>query len=133
MTCCPRHDAGYPCPHTPSSERDDLVRTLAAERTGRRSRHARLLRRRRNARRAQELRAALLPASCAYCGGVATEVDHVTPLARGGTDDLANVVPCCRRCNAEKSDMTPDEWRSWRIEEGRPWPPTRRLTLEVPA
>jgi 5-methylcytosine-specific restriction endonuclease McrA len=64
---------------------------------------------------------------------VATEVDHLFPLARGGTDVLANVVPCCRRCNAEKSDMTLDEWRAWRIERGRPWPPVRWLTLEVRA
>ena len=39
---------------------------------------------------------------CAYCGDEATQVDHVIPRVDGGTDDLDNLVACCRRCNLLK-------------------------------
>lgn len=42
--------------------------------------------------------------TCAYCGDVANEVDHVHPRSKGGTDDLDNLVACCRRCNILKKD-----------------------------
>jgi len=29
-------------------------------------------------------------------------IDHVIPSSRGGSDDLDNLVGCCRRCNASK-------------------------------
>lgn len=41
---------------------------------------------------------------CAYCGGVATSVDHVIAKARGGSDDDANLVAACLSCNARKRD-----------------------------
>jgi len=40
---------------------------------------------------------------CAYCGRYAGTVDHVTPLADHGTDDLANLVACCSACNSRRS------------------------------
>ncbi len=39
---------------------------------------------------------------CAYCGAPASTVDHVLPLARGGTSDVDNLVPCCSRCNSSR-------------------------------
>ena len=42
--------------------------------------------------------------TCAYCGEVATGVDHIVPRARGGADTDDNVVPCCIRCNRAKND-----------------------------
>lgn len=33
----------------------------------------------------------------------ATEVDHVTPKAEGGTDDLSNLQGLCPECHAAKS------------------------------
>jgi 5-methylcytosine-specific restriction endonuclease McrA len=39
---------------------------------------------------------------CAYCGQAANEVDHVQPRVQGGTDDLDNLVACCRMCNLRK-------------------------------
>lgn len=49
---------------------------------------------------------------CAYCGDIyATSVDHVIPVARGGTDTVDNVVSACVRCNGRKGDRTPEEWR----------------------
>jgi len=29
-------------------------------------------------------------------------IDHVIPKAKGGTDELDNLVPSCRRCNSRK-------------------------------
>ena len=39
---------------------------------------------------------------CHYCGKPARTVDHVLPVAAGGTDDPSNLVAACRRCNARK-------------------------------
>jgi CRISPR/Cas system Type II protein with McrA/HNH and RuvC-like nuclease domain len=37
-------------------------------------------------------------------------LDHVVPLSRGGKDSYFNVVLCCKKCNAEKDDLTYDEF-----------------------
>ncbi|HET7454794.1 MAG TPA: HNH endonuclease [Solirubrobacterales bacterium] len=49
--------------------------------------------------------------TCRYCGGEATEVDHVAPRARGGATSPSNLVAACRRCNKTKGIRTPEEWR----------------------
>ena len=41
---------------------------------------------------------------CWYCGGVATETDHVVAKANGGTDDPENLVAACKPCNVAKRD-----------------------------
>ena len=41
---------------------------------------------------------------CAYCGAEAGTVDHLLPKAKGGSDDPANLVACCTRCNSTKQD-----------------------------
>lgn len=50
--------------------------------------------------------------TCRYCGGKAPDViltvDHVLPVALGGTDDPSNLVAACRDCNAGKSSTAPD-------------------------
>lgn len=43
---------------------------------------------------------------CAYCTARATCLDHVTPISRGGTNAIANLVPACRSCNSSKRDRT---------------------------
>ena len=30
------------------------------------------------------------------------EMDHITPLSKGGDHTASNIVPCCRSCNAKK-------------------------------
>lgn len=46
---------------------------------------------------------------CKYCGNSPTVsplvVDHVIPVAKGGTDDPANLVASCVDCNSGKSDV----------------------------
>jgi len=39
------------------------------------------------------------------------EMDHYIPRKKGGTDDLANLVPCCASCNSLKKDKTVEEFR----------------------
>jgi hypothetical protein len=61
---------------------------------------------------------------CFYCGQEGTlQREHVIPLCRGGKDRKSNIVRACVPCNMEKCDLTPEEWRGWRITRGRSWPP----------
>jgi 5-methylcytosine-specific restriction endonuclease McrA len=46
---------------------------------------------------------------CAYCGRVATTVDHVWPRSRGGRNTWKNTVAACESCNQRKGDRTPAE------------------------
>lgn len=43
---------------------------------------------------------------CAYCLGDATTMDHVVPLAGGGSHDIENVVPACKTCNSRKGSKS---------------------------
>jgi 5-methylcytosine-specific restriction endonuclease McrA len=47
---------------------------------------------------------------CAYCNAYATHLDHVTPIAKGGADVEANIVPACAPCNLSKGAKTLAEW-----------------------
>jgi 5-methylcytosine-specific restriction endonuclease McrA len=50
---------------------------------------------------------------CAHCGKrKAATKDHVIPRSKGGTDDISNILPSCRRCNCslKRSLMPNDEW-----------------------
>lgn len=48
---------------------------------------------------------------CAYCGESArSEVDHVIPVAAGGSSDRANLAPACRACNGSKGDRPVRSW-----------------------
>ena len=48
--------------------------------------------------------------TCRYCRSTENQltVDHVTPVALGGTDDPSNLVAACRDCNAGKASSSPD-------------------------
>lgn len=37
------------------------------------------------------------------CGAPATEVDHIVPLRRGGTDLRSNLVGLCKPCHSRKT------------------------------
>jgi 5-methylcytosine-specific restriction endonuclease McrA len=48
---------------------------------------------------------------CAYCLKQFDKLtpDHITPLSRGGSNDISNIIPACLSCNAAKRDRTPLE------------------------
>lgn len=74
---------------------------------------------RRERARARALRASpwwkaqLAKGECHYCHGHFAPdqltMDHIIPVARGGTSDKSNVVPACFPCNQAKSAKTPAE------------------------
>jgi polyferredoxin len=47
--------------------------------------------------------------TCQYCGKappeVMLQVDHIVPVAKGGTDDPGNLTTSCMACNSGKSDI----------------------------
>lgn len=49
---------------------------------------------------------------CYYCerGGVKLQMEHRIPLARGGDNDISNIVPACESCNRRKRILTDDEF-----------------------
>lgn len=48
--------------------------------------------------------------TCAYCGDVAKELDHITPVSRGGSDSPSNVAASCVSCNRRKAARTATEF-----------------------
>lgn len=53
---------------------------------------------------------------CWYCGRAVQRpqitLDHLTPIVRGGTHSLMNIVASCRTCNSAKGAMTLEEFRA---------------------
>jgi 5-methylcytosine-specific restriction endonuclease McrA len=50
---------------------------------------------------------------CAYDGAPGPlHADHRLPLARGGTNEIQNILPACARCNLRKHLMTEEEFRA---------------------
>lgn len=56
---------------------------------------------------------------CPYCWTImagqqstptAPTWDHVIPTSRGGSNEAANVIPACQRCNRDKADRDPATW-----------------------
>jgi 5-methylcytosine-specific restriction enzyme A len=78
-------------------------------------------------KKAQELKASqwwkniLGKGLCHYCGqkfkAAELTMDHVVPVARGGTSTKGNVVPACHKCNQEKKLSTPVEEALKKIRE----------------
>lgn len=49
--------------------------------------------------------------ACAYgCGGLASTIDHVWPVALGGQSRPDNLVPACHSCNSRKKASDPRLW-----------------------
>lgn len=49
--------------------------------------------------------------TCRYCRSAEGEltIDHVVPIALGGTDESDNLVAACRDCNSGKASTSPTE------------------------
>ena len=69
---------------------------------------------------------------CQYCGQRfqtrELNLDHVTPLSRGGKSTWENVVCCCVDCNLDKGARTPDQagMKLLKIPVRPRWTPTFR-------
>lgn len=70
---------------------------------------------------------------CFYCGckGVLLTRDHAVPLVRGGSNDIANIVPACGSCNSAKGTLTAEEFRARRLAEGPSMDPRWRDQLQA--
>lgn len=56
---------------------------------------------------------------CRYCGeklNGSGEIDHLTPVARGGTNRIENLTLSCMPCNRAKLSKTLEEFLEWRTE-----------------
>lgn len=61
---------------------------------------------------------------CFYCGSAARlTADHVTPLSKGGSNTIDNIVGACLSCNCSKHDLDLSEF----VE--RRWEPSPRFGL----
>jgi 5-methylcytosine-specific restriction endonuclease McrA len=65
---------------------------------------------------------------CRYCAVRLTRssrtMDHVIPVALGGSNDPDNIVQCCRLCNAKKRDDIPSSAGMYLLPPG-----TTRMTI----
>lgn len=68
-----------------------------------------------------ELRKGLKGAKCAICGADATRVDHIIPVANGGSDHPDNIQYLCKACDKEKTRKE-RESGSWYINRSIPEP-----------
>jgi hypothetical protein len=61
---------------------------------------------------------------CGYCGtgNVRITKDHATPLARGGRDDIENIIPACLPCNRRKQVKTAEEFMKLLVKTACPSP-----------
>lgn len=60
---------------------------------------------------------------CAYCMlplGDDRELDHMTPIAKGGSNSIANLAFACSQCNKEKHAKTAFEYLVWRAKHSLP-------------
>ena len=66
---------------------------------------------------------------CAYCGKKLRQrndsgntyytcddatIDHIVLRSKGGSNNLDNLLPCCRSCNTSKGTKSLEEFRFWR-------------------
>ena len=51
--------------------------------------------------------------TCQYCGkkvpDIVLHIDHISPVSKGGTNDITNLITSCVDCNLGKSDNTLDD------------------------
>lgn len=54
---------------------------------------------------------------CIYCGAETWGFDHMTPIAKGGSNTIDNIASCCSLCNHQKNSRTAEEFVAWRKAE----------------
>ena len=69
----------------------------------------------------QELLGSSYGEPCVYCGEPSTDLEHIIPKSKGGTNNQENLVPSCRLCNGKKyqkdvADFLNDERSNIKLE-----------------
>ena len=58
---------------------------------------------------------------CQYCGksapDVVLEVDHIIPVAKGGDNDISNLITACFDCNRGKSDRKLNDNQTLKLQK----------------
>lgn len=61
--------------------------------------------------------------TCQYCGAKAPDailhIDHIVPVAEGGTNDILNLVTACRDCNLGKGKRMLDDDSAMQVAQDR--------------
>lgn len=73
---------------------------------------------------------------CPACGKdleAPWSVDHLLPVAQGGTNEEHNLILLHRACNQEKHSKTWEEYLNWRRKCGMPWaePPSEACAAKI--
>jgi len=55
-------------------------------------------------------RSVLLRDPCVYCGGIAENLDHISPASLKGRDDWENRAPTCVECNSRPGNVKLAIW-----------------------
>lgn len=59
--------------------------------------------------------------TCQYCGrsapSVSLEVDHIVPVAKGGTNEMSNLVTACWECNIGKGVQEVTDTMDWWVDK----------------
>jgi 5-methylcytosine-specific restriction endonuclease McrA len=71
------------------------------------------------------MRALVLAAAnhrCHWCGGIATEADHIQEVANGGANVLSNYVAACKPCNSTRgASLGGRRKQAKRLQNSRRW------------
>ncbi|MFN7583910.1 MAG: HNH endonuclease [bacterium] len=51
--------------------------------------------------------------TCHYCGNPANEADHILPVSLGGSNEVSNLLPCCKQCNSGRGNQTMKRLNYW--------------------
>ena len=55
---------------------------------------------------------------CHYCGSPANTADHIIPIAKGGGNELSNLLPACINCNSTRQDRDRVRLKYWNKRYG---------------
>lgn len=58
----------------------------------------------------------LLIMPCLYCGSPSESIDHIIPLALGGTHSIGNLAPSCKPCNLSKGSKFLAQWKLSKLQ-----------------